>query len=249
MTSASRLGRLPSPPDPRDHPLSRYVPALAEVRRERPPVWTPHRRNLPVYNQVGPSCVGNSQALGATIDQRRDHRLTLVYDGEDLYDRAKAVDGIPNLDGTYPRVGLKLRLDEGILVRSTTSRFARAAGMIGELDRIAAFAALRSIDEIVSAVWLYGSAEIGSTWYVEWDHVPADGQLPPGASASGGHDYRVVGYDLRGARRPPSLLIQNSWSEAWGIRVAGTGGRAWLPVSLVDFGDFESWRTIDLFDD
>lgn len=243
MPDPDKLGRLPSPPDPRDHPLARYVPALAAVSAERPDVYAPYAINLPIYDQVGPSCVGNSQALGATIDQRRDLYRTLIYDGEDLYARAKAVDGIPNVDGTYPRVALKIRADEGILIKSSP----RKPAEVGQLDQISAYAALHTIEEIVVAIWLYGSVELGSTWYAEWDEVdPETGVLPPGRVAVGGHDYRAVGYDLRGRYRPPALLWQQSWGPTYGNRIRGSAGRAWMPTSLVDFADFEAWRSIDL---
>lgn len=242
MTHPSRLGRIPSPPDPRDHPLSRYVRALGEVRAERPAAYLPRRVGLPVYDQVGPSCTGNSNALGATIDQRLDLRRTITYDGEDLYRRAKAVDGIPNVEGTYPRIVLKLRNEQGILARGSS----RPAD-IGRLDTIAAYAALNSVDEILSAIYLFGSVELGSTWHEEWDDPdPISGELPPGQTPVGGHDYRAVGYDIRGTVRTPSLLWQNSWGPGYGKTIAGTPGRAWLPISYIDFADFEAWRAIDL---
>lgn len=244
MPEIDRLGRLPSPPDPRDHPLSRYVGQLAEVQRELPKIKVPSSRTLPVYDQVGPSCVGNGSALSATIDQRRDHRLTLIYDGEELYARCKAVDGIPNTGGTYPRVGHKLRQDAGILVKRAPTR--RGQPHVGQLDKIAAYAALDSVDLIRAAIDLFGAAGLGSTWYAEWDQVGPDGVLEPGATASGGHWYLAIGWDIRGTIRPASLLIQNSWSEAWGRRIGGIGGRCWMPISLIDFADFEAWRTIDL---
>ena len=243
MPSASRLGRVPSPPDPHDHPLSRYL-NVREASRERPDYYAPVRLGLPVYDQVGPSCVGNGSALSATIDQRRDHFRTIVYDGEEFYRLCKQEDGYPG-DGTYPRVGMKIRQARGLLIRASPRR----PSEVGTRDVIAAYAALQSVEDIVVATWTYGSAGIGSTWYFEWDIVPSDGVLPPGVTPAGGHWYTVVGYDLRGSRRPRSLLCQNSWSDKYGRRIAGVGGRFWLPTDLVDFDDFEAWRTVDLQDD
>lgn len=235
-----RLGAIPSPPDPRDHPLSMYIPETAEVAlvlpRWRYPGWS---RSFPVYDQIGPSCVGNSSALSATIDQRRDHRHWDVYDGEELYALCKQQDGIPTVAGTYPRVAFKIRQERGAKVKKSGE-----SSEVGQYDQIGAYAALHSIEEIKVAIYLYGSSLLGSTWYEEWFDVPTDKILPPGINPAGGHAYTAIGWST--ARS--SLLIQNSWGTEWGYSINGTGGRAWLPYDRVDFNDFEAWRAIDMDD-
>jgi len=236
----AKLGRLPSPPDDRDHPLALYVPQLASVIAELPKRKVPWTPNMPVYDQgMLPACVGFANALSATIDQRRDFARTAWYDGAELYDLCKAEDGIPNEDGTYPRVALKVRSEKGALIKKS----ARAAD-VGHRSLIARYAALTNLDEIKSAIYLYGSAVLGSTWYDEWFNVPASKTLPKGYTPAGGHCYLVLGWsDYKQA-----FLLQNSWGPGWGYSIGGCGGRAWLPYTLVDFHDFEAWRSIDLQD-
>jgi hypothetical protein len=237
MTVAEdRLGRIPSPPDSRDHPLSLYVPVKA-VEPELPKAFLRRQPSLPVYDQIGPSCVGYGSALMGTIDQRRDHRRTLMYDGLELYDRCKQVDGYPG-GGTYPRIAHKIRQEHGMKVASS-----RVKREVGSQDYIAAYAALHSLNEIKVAIYLFGSAGLGSTWYDNWDDSQPDGFLPPGSYPVGGHWYVAVGWN----DRLGALVCQNSWGS-WGVRIGGVSGRFYLPYEFVDFSDFEAWRTVDVDD-
>lgn len=230
------LGFVPSPPDPRDYAFAAYVdvPRALEVI---PKYFTPYSTTMPIYNQIGPSCVGNSRSLSATIDQRRDLRRTLVYDGEELYAACKKVDGIPHVDGTFPRVALKIQQDRGAKVKKSPY-----TSDLGRFDKIQIYTALHSVEEIKAAVYLYRSVTLGSTWYDEWFDVPSSLIMPTGVHPAGGHAYTAIGYSTT----KQALLIQNSWGLQWGGFVGGSGGRAWLPYSAIDWSDFEAWRAIDV---
>lgn len=203
--------------------------------------WSP---TLPLYNQgESPQCVAFSAALASTIDQRRDHRRTVVYDAPELYARCKERDGIPDVDGTYPRVALKIKQERGMRVLQSP----RKPREIGDLDQIGAYVHLRTLEEITAAVHLYGSVILGSVWYDEWFDIPADMIFPVGRREGGGHAYTVVGYDLK----KRLLLVQNSWGPYWGYRIGGLLGRAWLPFDMVRLDseyDWEAWRSIDVED-
>jgi len=85
--------------------------------------------------------------------------------------------------------------------------------------------------------------EIGFTVYesfeTEWT-IPGVMPLPqPNENVLGGHEVAGTGgYDigatptLRPQGCPPALLIQNSWSAAWGI-----GGYFWMPLQILDAPD------------
>jgi len=120
-------GFVPSPTDTRDRPLSAFIPTdtLDAVIATIPNSRVPYTPTLPVYNQGQSSqCVAFSRALASTIDQRRDHRRTLMYDAPELYARCKEQDGIPGVDGTYPRVALKIvkDVDEKLLAFRKTGK-------------------------------------------------------------------------------------------------------------------------------
>jgi C1A family cysteine protease len=234
-------GFIPSPHDPKDHPLSLYIPRLAEVERELPATRVVYSNSMPLYNQGESSmCVAFSAALASTIDQRRDHRRTIVYDAPELYARCKEQDGIPNIDGTYPRIALDIKRARGIRILSS-----RIASEVGDLDQIGAYAALRDIEEVKAAIYLFGSAALGSVWYDEWFDIPVSKTFPPGSREGGGHAYLAIGY----SDKKQALLIQNSWGPYWGYKIAGKEGRAWLPYSYVHLDsefDWEAWRSIDL---
>lgn len=228
---AKLLGFVPSPPDPRDYSFDSHadVPrALTMLPLSRVP-WTGAK--FPIYDQKGQSCVGNSSALGATIDQRRDVRRTFLYDAEELYAECKKNDGIPDVDGTFPRVAFKIRQDRGI----------KRANSSGQLDKVQSYAAVKTIEQIKVAIFLYGSCLLGSTWYDEWFDTPASLVLQEPKNPAGGHAYQAIGW----SKKREALLLQNSWLRRWGGKIGGTYGRAWLPTKYVDWSDFEAWRAVD----
>ena len=212
-------GYVPSPPDKRDHALSAYIPQLEDVITSVPRSRIPYTPTLPLYNQGESSmCVAFSSALMSTIDQRRDHARTITYDAPELYDRCKEQDGIPNVDGTYPRIALKIKQARGIRIMESPRRPTE----VGDLDVIARYVALHSIDEVVAAIHLFGSAALGSVWYHEWFDIPINKVFPPGTTDAGGHAYTAIGWNLATRR----LLVQNSWGPYWGYKIGGLLGRA-----------------------
>jgi len=230
------LGRIPSPPDDRDHPLSLYLAQPLSAIALPTYRYPGYSTKFPVYNQVGPSCVGNGSALMASMDQRKDHLHWDTFDGEELYARCKDVDGAPDVDGTYPRVAYKIRQDRGAKVKTSPR-----TSEVGSFAKISAYARLTSILEIKIAIYLYGAVGLGSTWFDEWFTPDLAGYVPKGQVPAGGHFYDAIGYsDSRKA-----FLCQNSWDKTWGITFNGTGGRFWLRYEYIDWDDFEAWRSID----
>lgn len=231
------LGRVPSPPDPKDHPLSMHVPRLAGLIALLP-AWRSSRYYGPVLNQGdSPRCVAYGSALMRTSSQFHDARRILGFDPEELYARCKEVDGWAG-DGTYPRVALEILRSRGMLVSTS-----RVEAEVGQARPIEAYARLRTLDEVKAAVYQFGSAGVGSPWYRAWFTPGRDGLVGPPDIDDGGHFWTVVGWsDTRAAFR-----AQNSWGPEWGDR-----GRFWMPYAY--FGDlsdtsdaaaWEAWRTID----
>lgn len=236
-------GRLPSPPDARDHPLTRYVPRLAEVRLERPAIYHNPRWVYPLDQGATPRCVAYSAEAVRELAEQFDDRRRTWFDPDEFYARCKERDGIPSEAGTYMRTAAQLLLERGMLVRKSAS----PKNPAGAALPVAAYARLTTLEEVKDAVWLYGSAWLGSYWPDEWDEPIKGGRLAgfvpePASALDSGHAFYVAGYnDRRGA-----LRCVNSWTARWGQH-----GRFWVPYEYVEFDrgvEFEAWRTIDLQD-
>jgi len=223
------LGRRPDPPDPRDHPLSRYLSAVA-----LPSYF--YVRPYPTVLDQGqtPQCVVYSGSASRQIAERRDEKRTLYWDEANWYAGCKAIDGAPGEDGTDIRSACKVAAANGVRVTQSP-----VPTEIGEYRKVAAYARLYTLNDIKQAIYAYGAAWLGSSWYNSW-FSPVNGVLPAPDSVAGGHAYLAVGWsDTRKAFR-----FQNSWGTGW-----AQSGRAWLPYAYVDFNDFDCWRTIDLLGD
>lgn len=227
------LGRLPDPPDARDKPLSLFMPRTAVL--PLPPSYYA-RPYPPVLDQsTTPDCVGFSGASYRSSEERRDEKRQVVFDGTDLYNLAKQIDGYAG-DGTNIRAAAKQLVNVGGLVISSTKGFE-----VGLRRKIASYARLNSIEDILQSILVTGGAWLGSSWYESW-FSPVNGVLPYPDRVAGGHAYRAVGW-RRNVPFGDRLQIRciNSWGTGW-----GQGGLFWLPANFIDFADFDCWSTLDV---
>lgn len=233
------LGRIQSPPDPRDHQLRLYVRSLASSvipalpRYVYPRFWRPSVLDQGMTSQ----CVAYSGALMRSVAEWGDKRRRIDFDAPPFYARCKATDGIPHIEGTYIRAAAELMRSEGM--RVALSPF---PAEVGNMRTIASYAALNTVAEIKSAIWLYGSAWLGTAWYSGWYDIHP-GRLmpitqPDLGTEDGGHAFTAIGY----SDHRQSFRIQNSWGMDW-----GHNGRAWLPYAALDIPGigWEGWLTID----
>ena len=227
------LARLPDPPDDHDHPLSAHIVGLAAL----PSYYYAKPYPVVLDQSNTPDCVGYSGSSYRASEERRDEGRTLVFDGADLYALAKQIDGAPGQDGTYIRAAAKQLVAVGGLVKQSP-----VASEIGARRKIAAYARLNSIEDILQAIVNTGGAWLGSSWYYSWFN-PINGVLPAPDKVAGGHAYRAVGWHLYTAANPLATQIRciNSWGTSWGQK-----GLFWLPASFVDFTDFDCWATTDV---
>ena len=112
--AAFGLGRIPSPPDPRDHSLARHAPDVATATP--PGSYAPHYLWTVLDQGDTPRCVGYSGALGRQIESMLEAHEALLFDADDLYAECKKHDGSPTEDGTYIRVACQVLRSEGGLV-------------------------------------------------------------------------------------------------------------------------------------
>jgi papain like protease len=238
-----KLGRIPSPDDPRDFSIRALVPAVEAIDL---PIAFANRtlaRNLKTrFDQQENSCVGQSLALMKIVQERRDMRKSYAFDPLWIWRRAKATDGAgdPGADrGTYIRAALEILRGEGASVHPQ---------LMDELAGEPRFAIdsyyrLNSIVEIKAAIYLFGPVELGTDWFNAWFDAP-NGDLAEPDSIAGGHATLAYGWDDRRPTFGPNgaLRVANSWGTAW-----GAGGDYWMPYSVfADRSiDTEAWKALD----
>jgi len=226
-----KFGWLKDPVDSRDFPARSLVYAALPLPKT---YWC--NPNTPVYNQGStPSCVGYASAGVKTDEEFIQHGEEYTFDGLWLYKKCKKVDGIPNQAGSYPRIALKILQEMGIRQNTIPCKKTKP----DSFWKIKAYYRVTEEDTdetIKQIIFQYGSLLIGSTWYSSWNSVKE--VFPdPGNAISGGHAYRVCGWNEVG------WVVVNSWGKLlWGIK-----GMATMPYDMfrskVIFGDV--WKIID----
>jgi hypothetical protein len=237
-------GAVPSPPDPRDYHLDRLVPpaVLDKAVAQLPPYFRRAASKYPVFDQGStPMCVGYSGVLGRTIGDALVRGSTVHFDPADLYQRAKERDGLPRgTEGTYIRAACAALAEVGAVI----IRAGRAKRLIGQREKITAYARLRTAQEVKLSIYLFGSTWVGREWPESW--FSPEGyfaRMPKPSGERFGHAFTLVGWnDKRGV-----WVAQNSWGQDW-----GRGGRAEIPYEFMpidadgtrDPGTVEAWRTV-----
>lgn len=235
---------LPSPPDPRDFPLSRIAEPVAVPASVRLDHLVPF-----VLDQgscgtcVGQAGAGVLNAYGKHRGNLPDGGLSALY----LYSRCKQEDGIPEQEGTYCRTALKIMQKEGACPEGALpySQLPQDAclRLPGITDahrtaaapyRVKAYAALNGLQEIKQAL-AAGKLVLaaGLVTSENWINDPKGGYITtPEGWIYGGHAFLLCGYDdnltkhgLTGWLRGP-----NSWGEAWGDK-----GFFWLSYEFVNW--------------
>lgn len=193
------LGRVPSPTDTRDglHPMRAALQAVVPQVVPKYRYWTPG----PVLNQgATPHCVGFAWAQWEStspIRQRRDWAGDT--EGHSLYARCKEIDGIPDIDGTYVRVGAKV-LDRA-----------------GHVER---YVWANSLADMTEWLLLHGPVVVGTMWTQSMFRPdPVSGRLSVIGDSNEGHAYLIRGY----SRDRKEFRMVNSWGTWW-----GQNGQAWI---------------------
>lgn len=227
------FGYKKDPVDTRDFSAKKLI--FAEL-----PLPTSYRvnPNTIIYNQNGyPACVGFASAGVKTDQEFFQHKLQYPFDGMWLYNECKKIDGIPGEGGTYPRVALGILQKQGIKQVRTFCKSAKPDSywQIKGYYRIEPDS---SIDLIKQIVYQYGSLLVGSVWYESWMNVREYFNYPKNEKPSGGHAYRVSGWNKLG------FIVVNSWGrQLWGIDGVATILYDIFNQIVLPTGD--AWKVID----
>jgi hypothetical protein len=235
------LGRLPSPPDPRDYGIMSLLGDVADAIVLPESLTVGYAPYLGRFNQQENSCVGHTGALTKIIQERKNLHRYYPIEPLWLWDEAKKIDGIgsPGADrGTFIRSMLDVLKDKGATL-SRTDQTAEAR------FKIAAYYRCTSVYQVKLAMYQFGAICFGSEWYDSWFTPRPDGVLPEPDNAAGGHAFTGIGYSNAKACPDGSkgaFKCANSWGEAWGLK-----GDFWLPYTM--FGDGkpadEAWKPVD----
>lgn len=224
------LGAVPSPPDDRDYQISAILapeaPALPATYFARPVPIVLHQRDTP-------QCVGYSCTSMRMQQEYNDDRRWYPLDPAWLYRECKKVDGLPGVAGTYVRSAMSVLKNKG---QEEVLRFPPRPSHTAQHKIAAYYAIPLEAEYLKRVIFRYGSVVIAGPWYDSWFTPKADTGwvLPAPDREAGGHAILANGWDdARG------ILLQNSWSRAW-----GSTGRVFMPYAYVP-GLWESWRAQD----
>ncbi len=246
MDSAKRDGWacLPSPPDPRDFPLSRIAEPVTVPTSVRLDHLVPRILD---QGQCG-TCVG--QAGAGVLNAYSKHKKNLPDGGLSalyLYSRCKQEDGIPEQEGTYCRTALKIMQKEGACPEGVMpySQLPQDAclRLPGVTDvhrqaaapyRVKAYAALNSLQEIKQAL-AAGKLVLAAVLITSsnWIDDAGGGFIgKPGGYVLGGHAVMFCGYDDALSAHGATGYVRgvNSWGAAWGDK-----GFFWLSYEFINW--------------
>lgn len=203
-----KMGSLESPQDSRN----------VEISRIQKPVTLPVSYETmlpPVENQGGkPKCVGSAIHKIAELYLSKDGNFIDLSD-DDLYEQCKEIDGIPDLEGTYPSVGAKVVTKYGV-----ASKQAYDSGVEDlivksrALNKLSGYAFVEAdYNAICQAIYqnmaITASFDVGFDWF--------SGKITKVLRSLGRHYVVLHGFDYA----KTSLLAQNSWGSAWIGYIAG----------------------------
>lgn len=253
--------------DKRDFPATKLL--IREVPLPDSFIVNP---NTIIYDQgQTPSCVGFSSAGVKTDEEFTQYAKQIRFDGMWLYNECKKIDGIPNVEGTYPRVACKILNQVGCKVIPTSAtcpiRFLKpkppeptpediAKWKIEAYYRIEPKSPLDFVKQII---FQFGSILTASSWFQNWMNKFWVFPKPTGGSV-GGHSYRGVGWDSKSVGHKsisfPSgstiilkhdnagIVIPNSWGQIlWGIN----GVSIMPPEIFLNYvlAEGDSWKICD----
>lgn len=244
-----RLGCLKDVEDLRDIPMGLVLPPIrVPLRINYSPDMTPVRHQ----GEEG-TCVAFASVVGVKEYQdSKEYRKIIGLSPRYLYSLCKANDGIPEEDGTYPRVAMKMLLKYGVCpetywpYRPHQRDFPKpGAEKAAKTYSIKAYARLGSVQEMKRSLLVNGpflaGVEVYSSWFTR--AVTKTGEIPipgPRDGIEGGHAICIIGYD--DSKR--IFKFKNSWGRAWGDK-----GYGYITYEYIRRYCSDAWSATDLIED
>ncbi len=156
---------------------------------------------LPASNQGGTSqCVAYGLAGWLEYYRWKNEGDARQVDPQPIYNRAKEIDGLGNVEGTTLEAGLQAAQHLGLITPVDNDR-------------------VRTITtpaQVRQALHRHGVVLGAFNVRAGWLRASAGGWIQPGGEPMGGHCALLCGYSL--IETPPWFAIQNSWGEGQGWR-------------------------------
>lgn len=237
------MGYIPDKYDYRDYTLR----LKAEVFE---PQTISYRSRLgPIRNQGGEgTCVGFSGAGTKEYFDNTQRGTSEIFSPRFLYEECKKRDGIPHIEGTYPRTAMQVLHELGVVFERdwpyvefqrdyppTETVFADRA----KTQKIVAYARLLNTTDMIASLMKNGPFLLGV--------IVTEGWFTPQAEATGvidatntrqlgGHAIVCIGYN----KETDMFEIRNSWGTSY-----GDNGHNWLPRTWVEKYGMDAWALVD----
>jgi len=221
-TQNFRTGCLKDIPDGNDLKMGSYI-----IPKELPKSINWFDMAIPILNQERePACVGYS-SIGLKREQEKiETKKILNFSGQDLYERCKKIDGIPNEKGTYIRVAMKLMQKEGIKDSE------------GNVYKIGAYTKVKNLEELKYSIVANGFAIIGIEVFDNF-FTPINGVIDykEGLKSEKGHAILIGAYDDNIER----VVFKNTFGPEWGLN-----GFAYLSYKYIEKAMHTAWTAVDI---
>jgi len=211
-------------------------------------------RMTPVRDQGDEgTCVAFASVVGVKeYEDTNEYKRLITLSPRFVYNLCKENDGIPDEEGTYPRVAMKVLMKHGVCPESLwpykphqTDDHKKGADVKAKVYRIKAYARLESVQDMKRSLLVNGPFLAGVRVYESWftKSVRKTGRIPmpeKGEEMAGGHAVCVVGYD----DKPGLFKFKNSWSGRWAQK-----GYGFLPYAYMQRYCSDAWSATDLIQD
>lgn len=257
------FGAIKSPFDYRDYIYGQMIPVGAV-----PAKFLLDELLVRDQGQYG-TCVGQAASGVKDWQETKQYKREVKTSPLFVYSECKKLDGIPDTEGTYPRVAMKVLKDFGVC-KEGTFPYSLMKGKIppdatdharNEAKEfiVNAYAQAQTLAEVKQALMREGPV-LGALLVASSFMEPEQGFVPmPEGYIMGGHAIVVTGWDdnLKHTYRRSFagkttfqgfLRVRNSWGTSW-----GDGGYCWVPYEFfngrMDTGMpywMESWSSVDV---
>jgi len=243
-----RSGCLKDPRDLRDIPMGLVLPAIPL------PAKIDYSTDMtPVRDQGDEgTCVAFASVVGVKEYQdSKEYKKTIGLSPRHLYKLCKQNDGIPEEEGTYPRVAMKMLLNFGTPPENywpykphQTDKPKPGADAAAVKYKVKAYARLKTVLEMKRSLVINGPFVAGVDVYESWftDKASKTGLIPMPKKSDqyqGGHAICIVGYD--DAKK--LFKFKNSWGDDWAV-----AGYGYLTYDYMKQYCADAWSATDLIE-
>ncbi len=240
------MGCRKDPLDRRDLKMSEILPPF------RAPLEIDYTDRMSPVRDQGPegTCVAFAAVTGIKEYQEKLKRDRLIeLSPRYVYHHCKLLDGIPDREGTYPRVAMKVLAKRGVCLEECwpyrpyqTDDPCPEADEQAKLYRIKSYARLAGIAEMERSLAANGpflaGVEVFSSWLEGRGRRTGVIPMPKSRERSlGGHAVCVVAY----SEERQVMKFKNSWGTRW-----GDGGYGTLPFEYLEAHLLDAWSAVDL---